>query len=94
MAPDTPVVNSIKAGQKKITGRVDVVGDGSAEEGVTVSNTKTRVFVYVNGKKYEASVSFEGNFKLKLKKKLVAGTKIVVKARNLRGVSLKRTIKI
>lgn len=51
VVPDTPKTDKIKAGAKKITGHVDVVGDGSEEDGVTVDNTKTKVFVIVNKKK-------------------------------------------
>lgn len=94
LVPDTPTLKKVKAGTKKITGRVDVVGDGSQADGVTVENTKTRVFVFVNKKKYEAQVSFEGDYKLKLKKKIASGTKISVKARNVSGASLKRTITV
>lgn len=94
LVPDTPTLKKVKVGAKKITGTVDVVGDGSAEDGVTVENTKTRVFVFINGKKREASIDFEGNYKLKLKKKIAYGTKITVKARNVSGASLKRTVKV
>lgn len=93
VVPDTPTLNKVKAGAKKITGRVDVVGDATAE-GVTVENTNTKVFVYINNKKCEAKVSFEGDYSLKLKKKLAAGTTITVKARNKKGTSLKRTVTV
>jgi 2',3'-cyclic-nucleotide 2'-phosphodiesterase/3'-nucleotidase len=94
VVPDTPQLNKVAAGDKKITGHVDVVGDGTEEEGVTVENTKTKVFVYINGKKRKASVDFEGNFTLKLKTKLKSGTKIGVKARNKKGAGLKKTVKV
>jgi 2',3'-cyclic-nucleotide 2'-phosphodiesterase/3'-nucleotidase len=94
VVPDTPKLNKVVAGAKKITGHVDVVGDGTEEEGVTVENTKTKVFVYINGKKRKASVDFEGNFTLKLKTKIKSGTKIGVKARNKKGAGLKKTIKV
>lgn len=90
VVPDTPTLKKVSAGAKKITGHVDVVGDGSQVDGVTVENTKTRVFVFINGKKRKANVSFEGDYTLKLKNKVKAGTTIVVKARNKNGVSLKR----
>lgn len=93
VVPNKPKLDKVKAGTKKITGRVDVVGDAQ-EEGVTVENTKTRVFVYINKKKREAKVSFEGDFTLKLKKKIAKGTKISVKARNKKGVGLKRTVTV
>lgn len=58
----------------------------------TVSNTKTKVFVWVNQKKYTAKISSSGEFKVKLKKKLKKGDKIVVQAKNSLGNSLKRRI--
>lgn len=94
VVPDTPTMKKVSAGAKKITGHVDVVGDGSQIEGVTVENTKTKVFVYINGKKRQAKVSFEGNYTLKLKQKLKAGTQIIVKARNVNGVSLKKKVTV
>lgn len=94
VVPDTPKMNKVKAGDKKITGHVDVVGDGTEAEGVTVANTKTKVFVFVNGKKRTASIDFEGNYTLKLKHKIKPGTKIGVKARNKKGAGLKKTITV
>lgn len=94
VVPDTPKLNKVKAGDKKITGHVDVVGDGTEAEGVTVSNTNTKVFVYVNGKKRTASIDFEGNYTLRLKHKIKSGTKIGVKARNKKGAGLKKTITV
>lgn len=91
IVPDTPTLDQVKRGAKKITGSVDVVGSGDAEDGVTVANTKTKVFVYVNNKKYTAKISFEGNYKVKLKKKLTPGAKITVQARNIEGLSKKKT---
>ncbi len=90
VVPDTPKVNKMKAGQKKITGHVDVVGDAAAEEGVTVENTNTKVFAIINGKKYSASIDFEGNYTIKLKYKLISGTKVVMKARNKKGMGIKK----
>lgn len=90
VVPDTPKVNKMKAGQKKITGHVDVVGDGTPEEGATVENTKTKVFAVINGKKYNASIDFEGNYTIKLKNKLISGTKVIMKARNKKGMGIKK----
>ena len=74
---------------------VDVVGDGSEEDGVTVDNTKTKGFVIVNKKKYTASIDFEGNYTVKLKSKLYSGNKVTVKARNKKGMGIakKYTVK-
>jgi hypothetical protein len=94
VVPDTPTLNKVKAGAKVITGHVDVVGDGTSEEGVTVENTNTKVFIYINGKKRKASIDFEGNFTLRVKNKITSGTKIGVKARNKKGAGLKKTIKV
>ena len=95
VVPDTPKTDKIKAGAKKITGHVDVVGDGSEKDGVTVDNTRTRVFVIVNKKKYTASIDFEGNYIVKLKSKLYSGNKVTVKARNKKGMGIakKYTVK-
>ena len=95
VVPDTPKTDKIKAGAKKITGHVDVVGDGSEKDGVTVDNTRTKVFVIVNKKKYTASIDFEGNYIVKLKSKLYSGNKVTVKARNKKGMGIakKYTVK-
>lgn len=90
VVPDTPKVNKLKAGLKKIRGHVDVVGDGTEADGVTVENTNTKVFILVNGKKYTASIDFEGNYTVKLKKPLTSKDKVIVKARNKKGMGLKK----
>lgn len=92
VVPDTPKVNKLKAGLKKITGHVDVVGDGTEAQGVTVENTNTKVFILVNGKKYTASIDFGGNYTVKLKKPLASKDKVVAKARNKKGMGIKKKI--
>lgn len=89
VVPDTPKLNKVKAGVKKITGSVHLVGDKDKSGETTVSSTKTKVFVYVNKKKYKAKVSADGTYKVKVKK-IVSGTKITVQARNAKGNSKKR----
>ncbi len=90
VVPDTPKLNKVRPGARKITGHVDVVGDSTGEEEVTVSSTNTKVFVYVGKKKYSAVINFEGDYRVKLKKPAAAGDKIRVKARNAKGASLVR----
>lgn len=90
VAPDTPKLNKVRPGVKKITGHVDIIGDGAEDEEVTVSSTNTKVFVFVGKKKYSAIINFEGDFRVKLKKPTASGDKIKVKARNENGVSLVR----
>ncbi len=90
VVPDTPKVNKLKAGLKKIRGHVDVVGDGTEADGVTVENTNTKVFILVNGKKHTASIDFGGNYTVKLKKPLASKDKVIVKARNKKGMGLKK----
>ena len=57
----------------------------------TVKSTKTKVYLYVNGKKYTGKVKNDGSFSVKVKK-LKKKDKLVCMARNLNGVSLKRTV--
>ena len=90
VVPDTPKVDKLKAGLKKVTGHVDVVGDGTEADGVTVENTNTKVFILVNGKKYIASIDFGGNYTVKLKKPLISKDKVIVKARNKKGMGIKK----
>lgn len=53
-----------------------------------VSSTKTKVYVYVNGKKYNASITAQGKFTASLKKPLKKGDRIACKAKNAGGYSL------
>lgn len=91
VVPDTPKLNKLSP-KKKITGSVHLVGSDNEKQ--TVSNTKTKVFVYVDKKRYKARIKKSGIFKVKLKKKLAAGNKVVCQAQNLNGKSLKRVKKV
>lgn len=93
VVPDTPKLNKVKAGVKKITGSVHLVGDKDKSGETTVSSTKTKVFVSVNKKKYKAKVSEDGTYKVKVKK-IASGTKITVQARNAKGNSKKRKVTV
>ncbi len=75
-------------------GAVSADGESEKDTTATVANTKTKVFVWVNKKKYTAKITEAGIFKVKLKKKLKKGDKIVVQAKNSLGKSLKRKIKV
>ncbi len=90
--PDTPILDKVKRSAKKITGKVDLVGSDSDEN--TVKNTKTKVFIYINGKKRRAAVKKDGSFSVRLKKKArpKKKDKIVCVASNLNGSSAKRTV--
>lgn len=88
-APNRPTLNKVKKSAKKVTGKVHLVG---GKDGVnTVKSTKTKVYLYVNGKKYTGKVKNDGSFSVKVKK-LKKKDKLVCMARNLNGVSLKRTV--
>lgn len=89
-APDAPTVDKVKKGDKVITGKVDLVKTGS-QETVTVSNSKTKVYVYVNKKKFKALVSEDGHYEAAVHK-VPAGAKITVKAKNANGSSLKTVV--
>lgn len=87
--PNRPVLNEAKKNAKKVTGKVHLVG---AKDGVnTVKSTKTKVYLYVNKKKYTGKINKDGSFSVKVKK-LKKRDKLVCYARNLNGVSLKRTV--
>ena len=86
------------ATSSSVTTGTAIDSDGNTENSneATVENTKTKVFVWVNKKKYTAKVTDSGIFKVKLKKKfkLKKGDKIVVQAKNSLGKSLKRKITV
>ncbi len=89
--PNKPKLDKVKANVKKITGQIDLVG--SKTEKNTVATTKTKVYVYVSGKKYKAKVDNEGVFYVKVKK-VSSGTVIKCKAKNRYGTSLVRTVTV
>ncbi len=90
-APNKPKLDKVKKSAKKVTGKVHLVGSKDGKN--TVKNTKTKVYVYVNGKKYTAKISSDGTFSVKFKKrKLKSKDKVVCYAKNCNGTSLKRTV--
>ena len=68
--------------------------DSNGDATATVSNTKTKVFVWVNKKKYTGKITASGSFKVKLKWKLMRGDVVTVQAKNSLGKSLKRKIRV
>lgn len=91
VVPNKPKVDKVKKGAKKITGKVDIIGALNGKN--TVSGTKTKVYVYVNGKRYKAKVKNNGIFTVKVSV-LKKGTKIICKAKNRKGTSLSKTLRV
>lgn len=89
--PDKPVITGASAGSSKVTGKVDICGNSKGKN--TVSNTKTKVYVTVKGKKYKAKVSKSGSFYANVRK-LKKGMKVKVKAQNKNGKSLKASARV
>ncbi|NLP33937.1 MAG: hypothetical protein GX359_01945 [Clostridiales bacterium] len=56
VAPDQPKVDTIKAGKKKITGKVEVLDE------------ETEVYAQIGKKKYKGSVDKKGNFEIEIPK--------------------------
>lgn len=100
LVPDTPKADKVKAGTKMVTGSVDIVswaasGSGVTEEETTAENTGTKVFIYINKqKKRTATVYDDGSFEYKAKSKFNKGSKIVIRAKNKKGWSLKRKLTV
>lgn len=91
--PNKPKLDTVKRSAKKITGKVHLVGSKDGEN--TVKSTKTKVYLYLNGKKHLAKIKSDGTFYLKFKKrKLKPHDKLICFAKNCNGTSLKRTVYI
>lgn len=71
-APDQPKVNKIVAGDKKITGKIEVL------------DNKTKVYAQIGSKKYEGKVDKKGNFEIEIPK-AKANDKIKVWGTNKAG---------
>lgn len=90
-APNKPKLDKVKRSAKKVTGKVHLVGNKEGKS--TVKNTKTKVYIYLNGKKHLAKIKDDGTFSLKFKKrKLKPHDKLVCFAKNCNGTSLKRIV--
>ena len=90
-APDTPTLNAIKAGSKKITGKVHLIYNGTGT--ATVANSNTKVYVKIKKKTYAAKIKKDGTFTVKVPK-LKAGTTITYWAQNANGTGIKGSKKI
>jgi 2',3'-cyclic-nucleotide 2'-phosphodiesterase/3'-nucleotidase len=75
-APDQPQVNEVKAGEKVITGKVELLGD--------IENTQTRIFAKIGKKTYEGVVDHQGNYSIKIPSQ-VGGSVIKVWGTNKAG---------
>ncbi len=75
-------------------GAVSENGSDTKDTEPTVANTRTKVYVWVNKKKYTAKITNAGVFRVKLKKKLIKGDKIIVQAKNSLGKSLRKKIRV
>lgn len=88
VAPDAPMVYEITDKTKKITGTVHILGsEEQQEEGLTVSNTGTKVFARSGGKTFEGKVKNDGTFVISIPKeeRPKAGAKVYVWASNENG---------
>jgi len=99
-APDSPQVKTVKAGAKKVTGKIElldyeVINEDSKEgkiEDTTlfkdaqpmVAKTQTRIFALIGKKTYEGVLDNEGNFTIKILAQ-VEGTAIKVWGENKAG---------
>ena len=84
--PDTPKITRAKIKGKTILGTVKFIG-GDGKKG-TLSSSKTKVYVEINGKKKSVKLYKNGTFKVKVKK-IKKNMKIVFWAKNVNGTSLK-----
>lgn len=88
VAPDAPMVYEITDKTKKIMGTVHILGnEEQQEEGLTVSNTETKVFARFGGENYEGKVKKDGTFTISIpkEKRPKEGTKVTVWASNNSG---------
>ena len=90
-APDTPKLKTVKVNAKRVDGTVHLIGaDGKR---ASVSESKTKVYVKIDGKKYTANVHEDGTFGVKTKK-IKAGSKITYWAVNVNGTGLTGSITV
>ena len=90
-APDTPKLKTVKADAKRVDGTVHLIGaDGKR---TTVSESKTKVYVKIDTKKYTANVHEDGTFGVKTKK-IKSGSKITYWASNVNGTGIKGSITV
>lgn len=90
-APDKPTVDAAYAGLKTITGKVKLIAKG--KKAGTVANSKTKVYAFVNGKKYVAKVKNDGTYAVKVPA-LKAKDKLVIKATNRLGKSQGKNVTV
>lgn len=90
-APDRPVVNAASVGSKTLSGKVKLVPKGKKVG--TVANSRTRVYAFVNGKKYVGRVKNDGTYTVKVPA-LKARDKVTVMAANRLGKSLERKVAV
>ncbi|MEE3392806.1 MAG: hypothetical protein VZR00_00440 [Lachnospiraceae bacterium] len=92
LVPDTPEVNNVYSSNRRVSGKVDLVGAPEGQK-AAVSNTKTKVYVVRKDKKKKASIASDGSFSCTLSY-VKSGEKIEVYAENLNGKSMSRTVKV
>lgn len=86
-APDTPTITKAKIGSKKVTGKVTAAALAAPKGKVaTIANTKTKVVLTLNGKKYKGKIKADGTFVIKTPK-LEKGDKFTIIASNRLGKS-------
>ena len=90
--PDSPKIVTAEAGKTKVIGTVDLVG-AKKNKTATVSNTKTKVVLQMNGREYKAKIKKDGTFTVNTPK-LKAGDKFTVIASNRAGKSKPRDVTV
>ncbi len=90
--PNTPTISSINLKKHTIKGKVHFIDSDFNKS--TLSKSKTKVYVKVNGKKYKAKVSAKGTFTVTVPS-LASGQSFTIWATNVNGTSPvgKRTAK-
>ena len=91
LVPNTPKITFAKVKGKKITGTVHFLN--SDGETSTKSESKTAVYVSVNGKQYKAKVKANGTFTVKVPA-LAANTKLKYWAKNVNGTGPKGSMTV
>ncbi len=91
LVPDQPKITYTSSSAGMVKGKIHIVGNENKEN--TLSNTKTKVFVYSRGKKCKARIDSNGNFTCQ-SGAIRGARKVEVQAKNLNGSNVKKTISL
>lgn len=83
--PNTPKITSVNLKKHTVKGSVHFIN--ANHEKSTLSASKTKVYLKVNGKKYKAKIASNGNFTIKVPT-LAKGQTYSIWAKNVNGVSV------